>query len=566
MAEPFIGDPIGDRTAELQPGDVLILRRRRILSRHERTEEGMEALRVFYRDKDITFDLPETVAFGRRLIQQERFKAGEAMGWSDGAPLPWDDVCGLLGTLLEEGVLERENEEPSPDSPPAPFTAGTDPDGLLPEPRWRTTEELCAVVSAHLKQEIDPARLEATLGAALVGMAATDEQGRQGENTLALLAPFLADLVPTEWARCRFSGSRFEEARPMNVSAMRQVRHHFEPLLQAMAAIRARLLARAGRSPADLIFLAILSDVFFMLGAWVLVRPGERVRNGELPAWLTSLQKTAAGIGLPVRELLFFSRELPFDEAARQQPDAARLLRVSEESLLFMSATGVCAGPPAMVQRALQVFTGQETLDGAGAPLEALGDLDGMLDYALAAVGLEAARLYYRASTQAVVERVLDGQPTGDLTLLRWFLDASSIPPGGAARCSEACAAYFEGTLALGAGAAPSSPPPRLTLATPLEEIAARLTEGRADSPWAPAFLEILAIEKRAQETVTQLQAKINDLLGRSARPRVTRTDLNALPRLRGETLPGDAMARLLNVTVREQEDRYLLVNAAATR
>jgi hypothetical protein len=380
------------------------------------------------------------------------------------------------------------------------------------------------------------------------------------------LAPFLADLVPTEWARCRFSGSRFEEERPMNVSAMRQVRHHFEALLQAMAAIRARLLARAGRSPADLTFLAILSDVFFMLGAWVLVRPGEPVRNGELPAWLTSLQKTAAGIGLPVRQLLFFSRDLPFDEAARLEPDAAELLRVSEEALLFMSPTGVCAGPPAMVERALRVFTGQDTLDGAGAPLETLGDLDRMLDYALAAVGLEAARLYYRASTQAVVERVLDGQPTGDLTLLRRFLDASPIPPGGAARCREACAAYLEGTLAFGAGAAPGSPPPRLTLATPLEEISARLPEGRDDSPWAPAFLEILAIENRAQETLTQLQAKINDLLGRSAPPRVTRTDLNALPRLRGETLPGDALARLLNLTVREQEDRHVLVDAAAAR
>ncbi len=551
--------------AELRPDDVLILRRRRILSRNERTPEGIEALRVFYRDKDITFDLPDTIAFGRRLIQQERFKAGEAMGWSDGAPLPWDDVCELLGTLLEEGVLERENEEPSATSPPAPlpFTAGTDPDGPLPEPRWRTVEELCAVVSAHLQQEVDPARLEATLGAALVGMAATDEQGRQGENTLALFAPFLADSVPTEWARCRFSGSRFEEERPMNVSAMRQVRHHFEPLLHAMAAIRTRLLVRAASSPADLTFLAILSDVFFMLGAWVLVRPGEPVRNGALPAWLTSLQKTAAGIGLPVRQLLFFSRELPFNEAARRQPDAAELLRASEEALLFMSPTGVCAGPPAMVERALQVFTGQEALDGAGAPLEALGDLDRMLDYALAVVRLEAARLSYRASTQAVVERVLDGQPTGDLTLLRRFLDVSPIPPGGAARCSEACAAYLERTLVLGASAAPGSPPPRLTLATPPEEIAVRLPEGRDDSPWAPAFLEILAIEKRAQETVTQLQANINDLLGRAARPRVTRTDLNTLPRLRGETLPGDAMARLLNVTVREQEDRYVLVDAA---
>ena len=51
LAALLIQRPLPATMARLvEPDDVLILRRRRILSRTERTEDGGEVLRVFYRD------------------------------------------------------------------------------------------------------------------------------------------------------------------------------------------------------------------------------------------------------------------------------------------------------------------------------------------------------------------------------------------------------------------------------------------------------------------------------------------------------------------------------------
>jgi hypothetical protein len=379
---------------EVSRTDRLLFRPRRAVLRKE---PGL--LHVRYGGKVVTFEGP-SLSFGQRLLRQDEFVAEQARTWSDGEAHSWEEVRSLLELLLREGVLERVGVEcPSGESPLRELAS----DAPMPPLRWRTLQEGCQFVGQVHGIRLEAGQLETALGASQMSNFARDESGRQiGENTVALLDPALAELVPTEWRRCPFPGSRFDDPRPMNVTALRQMASDLEKTLGAMEALRRRFLVRLGTQKPILGQLYLLARVAAALPAWLLCRPGAPVVSGAIPVWVASLQKLVGGVNMPITCLLLDLGE-PF--GAKTTPE--QLWRVTEELGLFMTEAGVCSGTPKMVERSLQAFVyGAEHAEDE-LLVEALGDVDAAIDYALHASLADLCRWACRVRMRMVTAKAL---------------------------------------------------------------------------------------------------------------------------------------------------------------
>lgn len=71
--------------------------------------DGKVQLDVECGTKELTFDDPELLAFGRNLVvHQNGFRAQDAVHWAEpGKTYSWEQVSELLDTLLAEGILQR---------------------------------------------------------------------------------------------------------------------------------------------------------------------------------------------------------------------------------------------------------------------------------------------------------------------------------------------------------------------------------------------------------------------------------------------------------------------------
>ena len=71
-------------TVGLQPDDLLRLpMHQRVVVQYADNDEGRRELRLFYADKEISFDEPELFTFGETLATQSQFAAGQALGRID---------------------------------------------------------------------------------------------------------------------------------------------------------------------------------------------------------------------------------------------------------------------------------------------------------------------------------------------------------------------------------------------------------------------------------------------------------------------------------------------------
>ena len=402
-----------------------------------------------------------------------------------------------------------------------------DPAGPMPPLRWRSLADLCALTAVN-GHALPVDLLEATLGAGLLAQLVRDTSGRQsGENSLAMLAPALTDPVPTEWRPCRFAGSRFEDARPMNVSALKQLAPDFDGMLGRIAALRAAFLARIGRDRLDLGGMWLLSWVFFVLPAWTARRVADRCPNGAVPEWATALSKTFGGVRMTLQMLL--ARGCRVD--AEFSP--AELVRVTEEEARYLSVTGVCAGTPAMIDRTLDVFV-SGTCAPAALPIP---ELARALDYGFATAALLLVAAAREARTRILVaeaglasepiaHELADlGQREGDATLaLRRATELAAI---------------------LRVAVDPLAPP--LGAAVPLPH------------PGADLLLAVLGIELEAVRLAAHHQAIVNHALGAPASPTLTRRDVALGLTPTPQRLWGDRVAAHLGWIIDEDEQGLAL-------
>ena len=396
-AERCPAAPGAARGEGLQPDDVLTLpRHRRMVTQFDRDPEtGQQELRLYYDDQEVSFDEPELFTFGLTLAQQSRFVASDALGW--GQPGDWTRVRGLLEQLLDAGVLQpaRAGER----EPRIADAAGARPSPLPPSrcARPRSWHELPDLMRELTGRALEIGWLELVVPIFRVAHMALDAEGRQVGEANAF-PPALRLDVPTHWRSCIYAGSRFQDDKPMNVTALKAMRAHWGPMMAMLLKVREAYLARCPEARAGWTVghLERLSTVVLALPALQLMRREGRVENGRLHPVLSSMFRVTDGLRMTMHHMLF----IPFGEPTRK-PDtpmtSAEVHAYAERAFSLHSEHGVCAGPRAMIDEFLAVLVdGQPPRDGLPTTLDpglvqAEADIDPAIDYAMLGLQVYAA-------------------------------------------------------------------------------------------------------------------------------------------------------------------------------
>jgi hypothetical protein len=424
----------------LAPHDELVFpMHKRVFTQFSTDLSGVLELHLYYGDKEISFDEPELFAFGQTLAKQSRFQAGAATSWGEG--YEWEKVRELLAQLLDEGILEyasADNAEPPRlsglSAPQAPTSADGARASLLP-PALTTVARSwsdCAAITQELTgYRLDPGYLELVVPIFRVAHMALDADGRQVGEANVFPKALRLD-VPTSWRACIYSGSRYQDERPMNVSALKSMRAYWGQIMVTLLHIREAYLqrfpaARAGMTLGDL---ERLSTLVLALPTYQLMRANERVENGALHPVLSSMFRVTDGLRMTVHQMLF----LPVGEATLA-PDTpmsgGEIYAYAERNFAFTSSHGVCAGPQAMIEEFLNVI-----IDGTAPRHAEQVELDDAVQVALASLeqafnyglyGLQAFAVAFslfplmtRTYTQlADVAEQWAGPPSEQLTQLR---------------------------------------------------------------------------------------------------------------------------------------------------
>lgn len=386
---PMHGMPTQSRV--LRASDELIFpQHKRSIVQYSIDESGTKELYIYYGDKEISFDEPELFEFGENLAKHPGFIAGAALNWGSG--YEWPQIQGLLEQLIEEGILqyadsyevdtvsEQDANRPSP-LPPAQTTVA------------RSWLECEAITSELTGQTLDLGYLELVIPVFRVAHIAMDAEGRQVGEANVFPKPLRLD-VPTEWRVCPFPGSRFQDERPMNVTALKSMRAYWPQMMVALFEIRNAYLQRYPEAQQGWTVggLEALSTLVLAVPTYQLMRQ-QGVANGQLHPALSSMFRVTDGLRIVMHQMIF----IPVGEPTLP-PSApmtsAEVYDYSERNYAFTSEQGVCAGPKVMVEEFLNVLVNGIPIKNAEsvvleAPVQsALAELKPAFDYGL--YGLQA--------------------------------------------------------------------------------------------------------------------------------------------------------------------------------
>lgn len=370
--------------AMIDPAEQLsIAYRKRLVCAYVVNDRGERELRIDHGMKEISFDDERFFAFGEQLAKVASFTGHEATGWGSG--YSWDELGPLLEALLDEGVLQRGQASDDPRG--SGLVESPVPPSVCPFARsWSAAE--CEAITRDLgDRPVEVGYLEAVVPAVRIPHPALDADDRQVGEANVFPARLRLDR-PTDWRICQYPGSRYRDDMPMNVTALRAMIKHWKPILVATLAVRDELAARLGRGaePWTIGELHVLSSAVLALPAFAMLRGGGSSPPRPLHPVLSSLFRVTDGVRLTAYEMLF---SIERTRRPEEPMTAAELYTRAEREALLTSPTGVCSGPPHMIEEFLRCavdgvrpdgLTAVE-LPGELAPL--FGELPEAIDYAL---------------------------------------------------------------------------------------------------------------------------------------------------------------------------------------
>jgi hypothetical protein len=349
------------------------------------SDSGVRELFLYYGDKEVSFDEERLFPFGEQLMKQTSFVAESATTWGPG--YEWSEIRDMLEALATEGILKHGQADDDPRG------GGLVPSQLepsvCPEPRtWSLAE--CEGISRDLGgRPVEVGYLEAIISVYRTVHPAMDGDGRQvGEANV--FPPGLRLDRDTEWRICQYSGSRYRDDRPMNVTALKAMIKYWKPMMAALLEIRAAVRKRLPRvrEPGWTV-----SDLHLFAGIALSVPGFQNQRHGgatpqvPMSPVLSSMFRITDGIRMTTHEMLFLS-----DERTRDPDEpvtAAELYGFAERNGTFLAGLGVCAGPKAMIDEFFSVVfdgthvPGTETLVQPPEVRALLDELPLAIDYAL---------------------------------------------------------------------------------------------------------------------------------------------------------------------------------------
>ena len=163
-----------------------------------------------------------------------------ATTWGPG--YDWEEIRPLLESLLEEGIIKRGDGVG--DQRNSAVAASLLPPSVCPLPRsWSLAE--CESITLDLaNRAVEIGYIEAVVPVFRVAHPALDADGRQvGEANV--YPPRLRLDRETEWRVCPYSGSRYRDDLPMNVTGLKAMTKHWKPIMATILEVRAELRAAA---------------------------------------------------------------------------------------------------------------------------------------------------------------------------------------------------------------------------------------------------------------------------------------------------------------------------------
>lgn len=378
----------GMERSRLVADDELVLpRHKRVFVQYVDGDGGGRELRLYYGDKEISFDEPELFDFGEGLAKQSRFLAGTATTW--GENYEWPRIQELLEQLIDEGVLRHATVEDAPESPLSRDLARSSPLPPAPCSEPRTWLDAEAIIPELTGRSLELGYLELVLPLYRIAHVTLDGEGRQvGEGNVFPKALRLE--VPTEWRTCPHAGSRYQHERPMNVTALKSMRAHWKPMMVALLRVREVYLRRfpQAREQWTVGDLHCLSAFVLSISTYLTMRERDRIANGDLHPILSCMYRVTDGVRMVMHHMLF-SEDLEPALPLHAPMSAAELYAYAERNEIFISDHGVCAGPRAMIEEFLGVLLDGNEVEGAESVVfptqvqTAMDELDTILDYVL---------------------------------------------------------------------------------------------------------------------------------------------------------------------------------------
>ncbi len=395
--------------AELQPSEVLFIpKRKRLTHGRFKNEDGQDILHLFYGEIELIFDEPDIAPLGEKLIEVERFRAEEAMAWSNAGPHTWEKVRDLLQALIDQNVLTRVSDVPAGGRDNFPLRLGQAPEGREPRTFSAADAQRCPVLTEEaFGRAFDLSNLEVVVPIYRVAHPAMDADGRQvGENNVMPRTLFLD--LPTQRKVCGFAGSRYQDDLPMNVTAMKQMAKRWPELLSLSELFREALWARLPpRDPSSLrtgeVHLLAVGQLAAV--AYVMVRGWDPVPNGQLDGGLAAMFRLIDGVRLVTNDIM---RASPTAHGCETPLNAWGINDWAERHAVYRGTWGVCAGPPGLIDEYLRVTLGETSAPIRVEPglAERLGDLEAAIDYGLLGQRLESAVRFFGASQGLLHERL----------------------------------------------------------------------------------------------------------------------------------------------------------------
>ncbi len=167
-----------------------------------------------------------------------------------------------------------------------------------------------------------------------------DDEGRplrEGRTPAEFLKPDDID-----YKTCPYAGARFQHAKPMNASALRQTSAHWDEIVDALCVLRGGYANGRAYKP-DVMDLWRVSQLGSSLPWFYLFR-----RGGKVPAFAAALAKAAQGVGMWTQAMLV--RTLT---GGWQPPPftADSMTEDAEASGTLIGVTEVCSGSDKMIAR-----------------------------------------------------------------------------------------------------------------------------------------------------------------------------------------------------------------------
>ncbi|HEY0484181.1 MAG TPA: hypothetical protein VGD37_41965 [Kofleriaceae bacterium] len=378
----------------------------------------MRELVIYYGLKEISFDEERLFAFGEQLVRQSSFVAETATTWGPG--YDWPEIRSMLEALIQEGILKRGDAADDPRG--GGLVRSPLPPSSCPVPRSWSAEH-CEAISRELGgRPVEVGHLEAIISVYRIVHPALDGDGRQvGEANV--FPPALRLDRDTEWRVCQYSGSRYRDDRPMNVTALKAMIKHWKAMMAVILEIRAEVKQRLARARerwtvADL---HMFAGVALSVPAYQLLKRGGASPLPPLHPVLSSMFRITDGIRMTTHEMLFLSEERTRDPD--EPVTAEELYGFAERNGTFLADAGVCAGPKAMIDEFFSVvFDGARVKGAEGVVLppeirDLLAELPAATDYAL--LGLQSwavSRSIWLAMSRAykTLRAVFEAAPEGD--------------------------------------------------------------------------------------------------------------------------------------------------------